>query len=500
MTLMNTPVIAGAAQLVERESDPAVAMTPLQMLAQIAREASKDTGVGGRLLKEIDTIGIVEIAAWNPRNAAALLGEQLGVKPAATLCTKAGGEVPLVLVNHVAKRIEEGRTRVALIAGAHNFKTFRRAMKEKLPLDWEQGGEGDPQVIGTQKPNACDRETKHGLQMPIHFYPLFENAFRARRGRDLESHRVKMGELMHRFTRVAAKNPNAWFPVERGVDELTIPTVTNRMICYPYTKYLNAVFDTNQAAGVLMMSARTAGELGIPKEKQVYWWGGTSTEEDPWFVSERPDLAESVSLQRCAEETFARTGTSIEDMDLIDFYSCFPVAVELAAEAFGVDENDPRGLTVTGGLPYAGGPGSNYTLHSLATMADRLRALQAGTGLVTGNGMFLSSHSSVVISKEPRDPSRGDENATSSKRNKHAVPPIVEEASGQGRIEAYTITHDRSGAPELGVVIGRLNDDRRFVANTPSDRTFLEDFKAVEAVGRKGRVRHMDGRNVFEPD
>jgi acetyl-CoA C-acetyltransferase len=187
-------------------------------------------------------------------------------------------------------------------------------------------------------------------------------------------------------------------------------------------------------------------------------------------------------------------------MDLIDFYSCFPVAVELAAEAFGVDENDPRGLTVTGGLPYAGGPGSNYTLHSLATMVDRLRALQEGTGLVTGNGMFLSSHSSVVISKEPRDPSRGDSNATSSKRNKQAIPAIVEEASGRGRIEAYTITHDRSGAPELGIVIGRLHDDRRFVANTPSDRTLLEDFTALEAVGRKGRVRHIDGRNVFEPD
>jgi acetyl-CoA C-acetyltransferase len=308
-----------------------------------------------------------------------------------------------------------------------------------------------------------------------------------------------MGTLMHRFTRIAAKNPYAWFPVERGVEELTIPTPANRMICFPYTKYLNAILDTNQAAGILMMSAQAAKELGISEEKQIYWWGGTSTEEDPWLVSERPDLSESCSLQRCAEETFARTGTSIEDMDLIDFYSCFPVAVELAAEAFGVDENDPRGLTVTGGLPYAGGPGSNYTLHSLATMVYRLRARQGGTGLVTGNGMFLSNHSSVVISTEPRDPSRGDANATSSKSHKD-IPIIAEEASGGGRIEAYTVIYDRSGAPELGVVIGRLHDERRFVANTASDSTFLEDFTAIEAVGRKGRVRHIDGRNLFEPD
>jgi acetyl-CoA C-acetyltransferase len=500
MTQMHTPIIAGVAQLVERESDPRIAMTPLQMLTRIAQKASIDTGLGERLLREIDTIGIVDIPGWSPRNAPTLLGEQLGVKPSSTLCTVAGGDIPLVLVNFVAKRIEDGRTRVALIAGANNFKTLQRAMKEKVSLEWEQGGAGEPQVIGTQMPHYCEWEKQHGLLHPIHYYPIFENALRARRGRDLESHRVQMGMLMHRFTRVAAKNPYAWFPVERGVDELTIPTAANRMICFPYTKYLNAVLDTNQSAGVLMMSAQAARDLGIPEEKQIYWWGGTSTQEDPWFVSERPNLADSPSLHRCAEETFVRTGTSIRDMDFMDFYSCFPVAVELAAEAFGVDENDPRGLTVTGGLPYAGGPGSNYTLHSLSTMVSRLRAHYGATGLVTGNGMFLSSHSTVVISTEPRDPSRGDASATSSKGNKDAIPTIAEEASGRCRIEAYTVIHDRSGAPELGIVIGRLHDERRFVANTPSDRTLLEDFTAVEGVGRKGRVRHIDGRNVFEPN
>jgi acetyl-CoA C-acetyltransferase len=272
------------------------------------------------------------------------------------------------------------------------------------------------------------------------------------------------------------------------------------MICFPYTKYLNAVLSINQAAAVLMMSAQAAKELGIPAERQIYWWGGTSTEEEPWFVSERSNLADSPSLRRCAEETFARTGTSIADMDLIDFYSCFPVAVELASEAFGVDENDPRGLTVTGGLPYAGGPGSNYTLHSLATMVGRLRSHQGATGLVTGNGMFLSGHSAVVISTEPRDPSHGDPSMTVSEGSMDAIPTIAEEATGQGRVEAYTVVYDRSGAPDLGVVIGRLDDERRFVANTPSDRTLLEDFVSIEEVGRKGRVKHIDGRNVFEPD
>ena len=30
--------------------------------------------------------------------------------------------------------------------------------------------------------------------------------------------------------------------------------------------------------------------------------------------------------------------------------------------------------------------------------------------------------------------------------------------------------------------------------------TMLEDFVSIEEVGRKGRFKHIDGRNVFEPN
>ena len=499
MKRTDIPVVIGVAQLVEHESDPRIAMTPLEMLVRIGREASEDAGGGKRLINQIDTIGLVTVAGWYPRNAAALLGEKLGVRPATTITTEPGGETPLVLVNHVAAQIASGRTRVALVAGAHNLKTLKRAVKENVQPHWGEGGTGVPQVIGSKKPSVCDREKNHGLHLPIHFYPVFENALRARRGLDIKFHNIRIGNLMHRFSQVAAKNPYAWFPVERGVEELITPTPVNRMICFPYTKYLNAVLDTNQAAGIFMVSDRVADELGIAEEKRLYWRGGANTREDPWFVSERPDLSISPSLCRCARETFLRTGISIQDMDFIDFYSCFPVAVEMAAEAYGVTEDDPRGLTVTGGLPYAGGPGSNYTLHSLAAMVNRLRARPGSTGLVTGNGMFLSSHSSVVISTIFGEPPGAKTIAASSDGGSKSPPAIAEEADGRGIVETYTVVYDRSGVPETGIVIGRLEDGRRFVANTPSDRELLEAFVKVEEVGRSGSVKHVNGRNIFEP-
>ena len=500
MKATQIPVIAGVAQMLDRESDPATALSPLYMLERVARMACEDTGLGKKLLDKIDTIAVINADEWQPRNAAALLAERIGAKPSCMLRTLLfGGDIPPVIVNDVARRIESGQTNIALVAGSRNYKTFLRARKEKAALGWELGGDGQAELVGEDKISYHKREVGYNILQPIQFYPLIENAYRARLGLDLESHRRNMGKLMHRFTQVAAQNPYAWLPVERSADELTTPTAENRMIGFPYTKYLNAFQDLNQAAAVMMLSEKAAKQLGIAQDRLAYWWGGASTEENPWFISERPDLSQSPSLLRCAKETFLRTGTTIADMDYIDFYSCFPVAVELAAEAYGIAEDDPRGLTVTGGLPYAGGPGNNYSLHALAAMVERVRGMPGAKGLVTGLGVYASRHSATVISSDAKDPRRGETSAKSKVDYKEAPPIIAEEASGRSTVEAYTVMHDREGTPALGTVVGRLEDGRRFLADTPSERGFLEDFVAAEQVGRSGMVKHIAGRNVFDP-
>ena len=58
-------------------------------------------------------------------------------------------------------------------------------------------------------------------------------------------------------------------------------------------------------------------------------------------------------------------------------------------------------MTVTGGLPYHGGPGSNYMTHSIAAMAERLRADPGAFGLVSGVGMHMTKHAYGLWSAEP---------------------------------------------------------------------------------------------------
>jgi acetyl-CoA C-acetyltransferase len=300
---------------------------------------------------------------------------------------------------------------------------------------------------------------------------------------------------MHGFTRVAASNPHAWFPTLRSAEELTQPTPDNRMIGLPYTKYLNAVMETDQAVALWITSVATARAFGVPEERWVYCWGGDAAVERAWYPSERPDFADCPALTAAVRGALARAGTELEAVDWIDFYSCFPVAVEMACEMLGLDEADPRGFTVTGGLPYAGGPGNDYTLHALAAMVERLRAAPGAVGLATGNGWYLTKHSALVCSSAP--PEKQGE-APPVDPGPAAIAPLLE-ADGPAVLETYTVLYDREGAPQRGIAIGRLESGARFLANTPGERAALEAFAAQEQVGRRGRVRCVSGRNLFEP-
>ncbi|MDJ0846782.1 MAG: acetyl-CoA acetyltransferase [Myxococcota bacterium] len=498
MTEDRRPVLVGVAQLVQRDVDFAELLSPLDMLERVALEAAEDAGVGRRLVDELDAVALVDGVGWRPKNAPSLLAERLGVKPRREWLAAIGGETPLVLVNRLARFIGSGHVRAALVAGTHNVRSLRRAQKARVKLEQPAGSGPDAERIGVNRRGSSVGEVEYGLSMPTDVYPIFENALRARRGLDLREHRARVGRLMSRFSEVAAKNPYAWFPVARSAEEIAEVAPDNRMVTYPYTKYMNAVMETDQAAAVILLSADAARELGVPESRWAYWRGGAEAIEEIWFPSERASFFESPAMQSAATAALEEASVEVGDITHFDFYSCFPVAVEVACEGLGLAEDDPRGFTVTGGLPYAGGPGNNYTLHSLATMVERVREESGASGLVTGNGWYLTKHAATAVASTPGE-------GLPAEAGPVALPEVpegtasTEPVAGKARLLTYAVNFDRDGAPARGIVIGRTDEGRRFVANTPDDRTLLEDFVAREEVGREGRVRVEDGRNVFDP-
>jgi acetyl-CoA C-acetyltransferase len=308
-----------------------------------------------------------------------------------------------------------------------------------------------------------------------------------------------MGKLMAAFTEVAAENPYAWFPRRRSAAELSTASPDNRMVGFPYTKYLNAVIATDQAAALVMMSAGAARALGVPDDRLVFWWGGHQATERAFMVSERPDLAACPAMQDSSRTALHDSGVGLDRVDIFDFYSCFPVAVEMACEMLGLDEADERGFTVTGGLPYHGGPGSGYTLHSLATTAMRLRHQPESIALVTGNGYYLSAHAASVWSGRPRPAGPVGTPPPPGTTLPEDPLPVVDLADGPCHVDSYTVLHGRGGEPERGIVVGRLRAGPRFVANVVA-RAMLDAFVREEMVGRPGVVRAGEGVNLFELD
>ncbi len=500
------PVLIGAAQVTIRDAEPESAASPLDLLARVALEAAESTGVGTRWLDRLDTIGLTDAIGWSPRNGPRLLGERIGARPAVEIACELGGETSVGLTNEVAGRISSGETKLAFVGGCHNLRTLLRARDAGLRLEWERGGDGEPVRFGKQGDGTTAAEEAVGLKMPIEIYPLFENALRAARGQSLAEHRRAMGELFAPFTEVAARNPHAWFRTPRSAEELVEVTPSNRMICFPYTKLLNAIMTTDQAAGLLIASEEMADELGIPESGRVHWRGGAVEVEDPWFVSERPSFAEAPALATCHRRALARAGLALDEIELIDVYSCFPSAVAMTCEMLGLAQDDPRGLTLTGGLPYAGGPGNSYGMHALAAAFEALRDGRGEHALLTGNGWYLTKHSATVLSRQPGPPTPAvapDEDAAEAPpRATWKAEPVrlAGEARGPGRVETYTIVHGRDGRPERGIVIGRLAESgERFLANTPSDPELLEELEREELVGTTGRVDSDGDTPLFQP-
>jgi acetyl-CoA C-acetyltransferase len=509
----NTPVLIGAGQFTYR-GDPQASPSPVALLKIAAERAAADAGIGAAGLAAlgglavagftIDAPGSTRGMILHSTNPPASLASALGAEPGWAVYSHMGGNTSQQLVNVIAEKIARGEMDLALAVGCEFLGSAMKRLTKGFGFDdWHEDQDlPEPQRIGDPRSGVTPYEARHGLNRPINIYPMFENALRARDGRSIPDHQARLGRLFAPFTKVAAGNPEAWFPIERTAEELVTVSEKNRMVGFPYPKLLNAIMEVDQSAGVILASEKKARELGVPEETWVYLHGCADA-ADLWFPLDRQNFHSSPAMRLTGQHALEMAGVGLSDIDFIDLYSCFPVAVEIGAEELGLSLDDPRGFTVTGGLPYAGGPGNNYAMHSIATMAGKLRARRDAYGLVTGNGWYLTKQSTGVYSaKRPKAPfERQDPAVLQRAIDALPHPAVTETPQGAARIETYTVVHRREG-PFMGIVIGRDAADRRFVAVTPNDPATLAGLEQGEQVGRTGQVAlGSDGQtNLFTPD
>ena len=508
-----TPILVGCGQITDTTSQPSSERSRVAFCADAARLALEDTGaaIGGHALgHEIDAIAVMEFFSdISPRfaspygrssNPPQSVARRLHAHARKLLYSHSGGNMPQYLVNRFAEEIANGETELALICGAELLRSTQNARKAGMAIDWNEDPGGEPTRIGDNRWGFSEEEARHELRAAIHFYPLLENAIRGGQKRDVASHMTAMGKLFHRLAVVAKDNPLATRREGYSAERLATISDDNRWICFPYPRLMNANAIIDQAAAVLVTSVGKATEWGIPRERWVFLHG-CADGTDTWVVSERSQLDTSPAIKGCARIALDMAGRTVADVSAFDLYSCFPSAVEVAMTEIGIAEDDPRPISVTGGLPFFGGPGNNYVTHSIAEMMNVVRAKPGSFGLVTANGNYLTKHSAGLYSTEPtKGPWRREDpkkfQAELDARPKQSVNTAP---SGTGTIETYCVAYGKD-APERGYIFGRLDGSGdRFVAMTPKDPALLSDMLKQEQLGRRVTVSQQDGRNVFRP-
>ncbi len=496
-------MLVGAGQSSERIDDPGYeGLSPVELAARAARAALEDTGIDAATLAQaVDVVAATRqfevstplsaVPFGRSTNVPRSIAQRVGADPARAVLEIGGGQSPQKLVTEMAREIAAGRADVVLLAGGEAMSTARHlaGLEGAERPDWSEdpGGSLEDRGYGLRG-MVSRRALAHGLHEVAGIYALAENARRAKHGQSRETYAASMGELFAPFTQVAAANPHAVAPVEITGAELMEVDERNRVIAAPYTRLVVSRDLVNQGAALVLTSVDTARRLGIDESRWVFLHGRCDLREQDFF--DRPDLASAPTQPVAVHSALAMAGMSLDDVDFFDLYSCFPVAVSQLLDGLGLEPDDPRGFTLTGGLPFFGGPGNNYSMHAIAEVVERTRAEPGSIGVVSANGGTLSKVSVGVYSADPAPWREGDDAVLQAAIDQRRPVPLDDQpADGWGTIESWTVRHGRSG--RTAVVVARTAEGHRFVAaNVPGDDEVADWLEGDrEPVGQRLFVR-----------
>ncbi len=494
------PVLVGVGQVTNHwdgTSGAAGAPSPKSLCVEASQIALSDAGVSA---SEIDTLAVVRIFEdsvpgdrhphGHNTNLPGTIARDIGAKPERAIYAAVGGQSPQQLANEMAKRIHAGEIECALVTGSEANKASKAARKHGVDLDWSDGDALDVEDRGMGEMLLSRPEIKHGIIAPAYFYALFENAMAARDGQTRSERRAEMSDLFAKFAAVAAANPHAQFDTSNfDADFLATPSKANYPFADPFLKWHIAQDAVNQAGAFLIMSEDKADALGIASDKRIYLHGSGEASDD--FISERPMLDGSWAMQTAINRALEQAGTTAAQIGAFDLYSCFPCAVFSSMSVLGIDhKTETRPLTLTGGLPFFGGPGNNYSMHGIVSMTEWLREHAEEKGLVLANGGWMTKEA-VGIWSTTRPETFSPVDAMAKPETKVAL----DHAPGAGTVETYTVTYGKDG-PMSGIIFGRTDAGDRFIA-AAAQEAMPRLLEEETPVGLRVRVTTEDERNTF---
>jgi acetyl-CoA C-acetyltransferase len=479
----NTPVLVGVAAVQQKIADYRLAKEPLALMEQALRDAAEDAG-NADLLRQADEI-MVPKSLWGYSDPGRLLADALGATSATTLLAEFG-ILQHSLLTRACQRIEAGEARVVLVTGGEARYRQLCAGKAGEQASETQQVDAEPDIV--LRPEAemwSSVESDTGLGMPVGYYAIMDSALRYRQGLSVDQHRDQMAAMYSRLSELAADNPHAWSDQVVLAEHIREHSADNRMLAFPYTKLHNSQWNVDQAAGLILCSVEVAQSLGIPRSQWVF--PRAFVESNFMSIpSSRKELGACAGFRVTAQVAMELADIDFNDVRLCELYSCFPYAIRVQLQEFGM--GPLHNVSVTGGMTFAGGPLNNFVFQATVRMAQLLRQNPSETGLVTTVSGLSTKQACALWSATPGVEGWACADVSEQVRRQTQLCELISEYSGAGSVAGYTVLY-QGMAPWRAVAVFDLPDGRRTVAYS-EDAVLLARMVGQECCGTTYQVHN----------
>ena len=458
----------------------------LHLMDKAVKEALSDSG--NKLVKDyIDEIRIPK-GFWRYRDPGKWIARNNNFKNIPTTYVTKIGVLQQNLINEACQKIETGEINASIILGGEaRFKQLRAVIEKKEYFETKLD-ENPDFYIKAKEDLYGDEELAELGAMAVGYYATMETAIRKNDGEGIEEHQNNIALMYEEFSKIASENKDGWLNHPYAKEEILETSKKNKMLAYPYNKLHCTSWNVNQSAAMIICSEELANELKIDNKKRVY---PISSSENNHMIAiqQRPKLYESLGMTYAANSINKMIERLDIKLDAYDLYSCFPAAIKMFTKSIGLDSEIPK--TVTGSMPYAGGPLNSFVIHSTVKMIQKIRALEVKYGLITGVSGMMTKQSFCVWGKEYKEHFIFDDVTERAKLDESPIE-LSNISEGKGEIIGYTIIEGSENAAKAVLYLDDEKKHRKVVSSM--DKNFINLLMEEEWVGKI--LKFKDGQAI----
>ena len=458
----------------------------LVLMDKAVKEAISDSG--NVLIKDhIDEIRIPK-GFWKYRDPGKWIAKNNNFKITPTTYITKIGVLQQNLINEACLRIENGEINASIILGGEARYKLLRSLIENKDYSETELNENPDFYVKAKEDLYGDEELAELGAMAVGYYATMETSIRKNNQENVEEHKYNIALMYEEFSKIAANNKDSWLEKPYSKEEILETSQSNKMLAYPYNKLHCTSWNVNQSAALIVCSEALADKLKISATKRVY--PIASSENNHMIaIQQRPKLYESIGMIYAANSINDQAMKLGLEIDAFDLYSCFPAAVKMFSKSLNLDSEIPK--TITGSMPYAGGPLNSFVLHSTIKMIEKIRNSEISYGLVTGVSGMMTKQSFCIWGKNYSEQFIFDDVSEQAK-NKEIPIELSDISQGEGEIIGYTVFEESKNILKAVLYLEDEKKHRKVVSSR--DKSFISLLKEEEWVGKS--IKFKNGQVV----